>query len=120
MTYKAYYYLKPSGRAPLEEYLASLRNKLLEAHMKALIDKLIERGGALPYPFIKHVWKKVYELRLAHLGLQHRIFYFIHIAGRIILLDGFTKKTPKIPRRLLKKIQSYYQNYLVYRYEKPY
>ncbi len=120
MTYKAYYYLKQSGRVPLEEYLENLKDKRLEAHIKALIDRLIEKECRLPWPFIKHIWEKIYELRLEHHNARSRIFYFIFEKGKIILLDGYTKKSQKIPHKVLSRIQNHYLDYLNHHYEKPY
>ncbi len=117
MTYKAYYYLKSSGRAPLAEYLKGLKEKQAVSDIIFAIVRLREEKCQLPPPFIKHVWKKVYELRLQHQRSQYRIFYFIYLQGKVILLDGYTKKTNKIPRRILKRVQCYYFDYLTNQYE---
>ncbi|MBI5411715.1 type II toxin-antitoxin system RelE/ParE family toxin [Candidatus Peregrinibacteria bacterium] len=120
MTYKAYYYLKSNGRAPLAQYVINLKDKKAEEEIFAAISWLIDEKCQLPPPYIKHVWKKIYELRLECKGNQYRIFYFIYIEGKIILLDAYTKKTNRIPNRLLKKIQNYYFDYLNHRHEKEF
>lgn len=113
---KAYFYLKQNNRSPLEEYISKIRQKREIAIIKALIDKLIEENGILPPPFAKKVFGKIWELR-SRLG--NRIFYTIH-NGKIILLDGYTKKQDKIPRRKIIQVQNYYHDYLVYKYLKVY
>lgn len=122
MTYKAYYYLKLSGRAPLAEYLDELKLKNREAtsDIFSAIKMLVDEKCFLPPPFLKHIWKKVYELRIQHQKNQYRVFYFIYLPGKIILLDGYTKKTQKIPPRILRKIQLYYFDYLIHRHEKEF
>lgn len=120
MTYKAYYYLKSNGRAPLEEYFKKIGNRVTVAAIKALIDRLIQSKCVLPPKFIKPVSGKIYELRLAHFTNQHRVFYFIIEKGKIILLDGYIKKTDKIPKRILERIEKYYFNYLKCNHEKRY
>lgn len=120
MTYKAYYYLKNNGRSPLEEYLETIKNKRVLAAIKALIDKLLEYECRLPSKFVKPVKRKIYELRLEKFKNQYRVFYFIYFKGKIILLDGSTKKSQKIPPKVFKKVQNYYQDYLINQNEKSY
>lgn len=115
--YKVVYYLKSNKRAPAEEYLKGLKNKRDIARMVALIEKLREDNGRLPYPHAKNVEKKIWELRATFGG---RVFYFITIGKKIVLLDGATKKANRIPNKDLKKIREYYQDYLQNHYEKSY
>lgn len=84
------------------------------------IDFLLESGANLAYPHIKPIWKKVYELRFKTIGGQQRIFYFMHTGNKIVLLDGDTKKTQKIPLRILGRVKKYYLDYLKHGHEKPY
>lgn len=44
----------------------------------------------------------------------------MHTGSKIVLLDGYTKKTKKIPLRILKRVKKYYLDYLKYGHEKPY
>ena len=119
--YKAFYYLKLSGRAPLEEYFGHFDRKGFPiAEITTCIDELIKSEGYLPAPYTKHVWGKLYELRFKALNGQQRIFYFIHTQRKIILLDGYTKKTAKIPKRILDRVKNYYFDYLKNGYEKEY
>ena len=87
------------------------------ARMVALIEKLREENGQLPYPHAKHVEKKIWELRATYGG---RVFYFIALGKKIVLLDGITKKTNRIPKTDLDKIREYYQDYSQNQREKSY
>ncbi|MFH0820452.1 MAG: type II toxin-antitoxin system RelE/ParE family toxin [Candidatus Peregrinibacteria bacterium] len=120
MTYKAYYYLKPSGRAPLAEYLKEFKDKRTIAVIFKFIVRLISSECQLPSNFVKPVVEKIYELRICYHGNHYRIFYFIRERGKVILLDGYTKKTNKIPSRILKRVQNYYFDYLTHQYEKEF
>ena len=102
MTYKAYYYLKSNGRAPLEEYLRTIKDTRTLIAIDGLLERLINTKCMLPNDLVKHVTEKIYELRLVQHGNQHRIFYFLFQIGKIILLDGYTKKSNKIPKHILK------------------
>jgi len=118
--YKAFYYLRSNGRAPLEAYFKKVKQKIELTDIKAHIYYLIDQKCDLPPPYIKHIWQKVYELRFKSIGGQQRIFYFIHNKKIIILLDGYTKRTNKIPIRILKRIKKYYIDYLNTNYDKEY
>lgn len=115
--YRVVYYLKSNNRAPAEEYLKGLKNKQDIARMVALIEKLREEKGQLPFPHAKNVEKKIWELRATFGG---RIFYFVAIGKKIILLDGITKKSDRIPNKDLKRIRGYYRDYLQSNHEKSY
>ncbi len=120
MTYKAYYYLKSNGQSPLENYLQKIKDSRVLVAIGVLIDRLIHTKCNLPYGIIKPVKGKIYELRLTRFKNQHRIFYFILKRGKIILLDGYAKKTNKIPKKILNKIEKYYSDYLTNHYERIY
>lgn len=106
--YRVVFYLKSNRKAPAEEYIQKLGNKRYIAQILALIDKLREEKGRLPYPFAKHIESKIWELR-AHFG--GRVLYFVNAGRKIILLDGFTKQKDKIPNKDLDRIRGYYQDY---------
>lgn len=120
MTYIAYYYLKQSNRSPLEEYLETIKDKPTLAKIYRLICRLIETNCNLPYEFSRPVTGKIYELRLNTGGKQHRIFYFLPEKEKIILLNGYTKKTQKIPKHILKATLNHYKNYLTFHNEKKF
>jgi len=115
--YRAVYYLKSGRKAPAEEYIKKLKDKRSVAQVVALIDKLLEENGQLPFPFAKRVEDKIWELR-AHFG--GRVFYFVNTGRKIILLEGITKKADRIPNQDLKRIRNYYIDYLATRREKRY
>ena len=114
---KVVFYIKDNNRAPAEEYLKNLKNKRYLAKMVALVDKLCEEDGKLPKPYAKNVGNKIWELR-AHFG--GRIFYFSNIGTKIVLLDGITKKTNKIPAKDLHRVKKYYKEYKLNLREKEY
>ncbi len=120
MTYKAYYYLKSNGRAPLEEYLSGIKDIRTLVAIESLINRLIDSKCQLTNDIVKPVIGKIYELRLMQKVNQCRIFYFIYENGKIILLDGYTKKSNKITKNILKRVQNYYYDYLNNNHERVY
>lgn len=118
--YTAFYYLKANGKSPLEAYFTKFKQKNELTDIKAHIHYLIDQKCNLPPPYIKHIWQKIYELRFKTIGGQQRIFYFIRTEQKVILLDGYTKKTNKIPSRILRRVKKYYIDYLNTNHEKTY
>jgi phage-related protein len=90
------YYELPSGEKPVETFLDGLDLKM---RVKALgsIDILAEFGNKLREPYSKAIGKGLYELRIKFAGDITRIFYFFIVDNKIILTNGFIKKTPKTP-----------------------
>ena len=91
------YYELPNGEKPVETFLDSLDLKM---RVKALgsIDILAEFGNTLREPYSKAIGKGLFELRIKFAGDITRIFYFFFVGNKIILTNGFVKKTRKTPR----------------------
>jgi len=90
------YYELPSGDKPVEKFIDSLDVKM---RVKALgcIDILAEFGNALREPYSKAIGNGLFELRIKFAGDITRIFYFFVVDNKIILTNGFIKKTRKTP-----------------------
>ncbi len=91
------FYDKPDGSEPAKEFLLSL-DKKMRAKIVMLIELLAENGSALREPYSKHIVDGIFELR-AKVGSDiSRVFYFFVIGKRIVLTNGFIKKTQKTPK----------------------
>ena len=90
------YYELPNGEKPVEKFLDSLDMKM---RVKALgcIDILAEFGNTLREPYSRAMGKGLFELRIKFAGDITRIFYFFVVDNKIILTNGFVKKTQKTP-----------------------
>lgn len=103
-------YETDDGHIPLKAFLDKLNDK---HHAKALRDlELLEVfGPALTEPQVKHLDGKLWELRTTFAGNISRIIYFMESHGRIILLNGFVKKTAKTPVGELDKAKRYMEDW---------
>ncbi len=110
-SYQIVYYTKSSGRAPVKEYIY-LFEKLEREEIHKNIEFLLQKEGRLFAPQVKHIYKKIWELRIKYVNHQHRILYFIDPYKRIVMLSAFLKKTQKTPRSEIKKAYKYYLHYL--------
>jgi phage-related protein len=69
----------------------------MRAKAVASLTILAEYGNTLREPYSKAVGKGLFELRIRFAGDITRIFYFFFVYNRIILTNGFIKKTQKTP-----------------------
>ncbi len=91
------YYALPNGEKPIEQFIDSLDLKM---RVKALgsVAILADFGNALREPYSKAIGNGLFELRIKFAGDITRIFYFFFVGNKIILTNGFVKKTRKTPR----------------------
>lgn len=87
----------------VNEFIVSLEESAI-AKLLRTIDLLEKFGNQLQLPHSKSIGHGLFELRI-HGRKEIRIFYGYH-KKRAILLYGFIKKTPQIPRKELNIAQS--------------
>lgn len=105
------FYETETGVQPAKDFLLSLDVKM-RAKMMNIIDILKENGYRLREPYSKHITNGIFELR-AKVGSDiKRVMYFFYIGRRVILTNGFIKKTSKIPKEEIEKAKKYRQDYL--------
>ena len=100
----------PDGRKPVEEFLDSLPIKMRIKAVDSL--DLPERyGNPLRMPYSKALNDGLFELRIKFSGDISGIFCFFHAGNRIVVANGFVKKTQKTPQTELTKAQKYKKDY---------
>ena len=104
------FYQFPSGEKPVADFLNSLDKKM---RAKALhsIAVLEEFGNALREPHSKPMGDGLFELRIKFASDISRIFYFFVVDNKIILTNGFVKKTMKTPKAELDLARRYKADY---------
>lgn len=107
------FYTKDNGKVPVAEFLDNLELLNEELWAKAIIkiDLLAEFGFKLTEPHVKFIKNGVYELRIKFDNNHTRIFYFFAKGKKIILTNGFIKKTNKTPSKEIKIAVDYKNNY---------
>lgn len=84
--------------------------------MQAKIFKNLElpesRGNELREPFSKHLEDGIFELRSKVSSDITRVLYFFVIGQKIILTNGFVKKTQKTPKSEIDLAKKYRNDYL--------
>lgn len=92
------FYETKDGQRPIEEFLDSLDDKMT-AKLVGLMEILEEYGNNLRMPYSKHLEDGIFELRCKQGSGIVRILYFFYYEGKIIITNGFVKKTQKTPRQ---------------------
>ena len=111
MDYTVEYYEKDDGSRPAEEFILSQDNKMQAKIFKNL--ELLEiRGNELREPFSKHIEDGIFEIRNKVGNDITGIFYFFVIGQKIILTNGFIKKTQKTPKAEITLAKKYRNDYL--------
>ncbi len=96
--FEVIFYEKRNGECPVEEFLSNLDVKM-RAKMVGLLEILEEKGTALREPYSKHLDDGIFEIRCKLGNDITRILYFFYYEGKIILTNGFIKKTNKTPQK---------------------
>lgn len=104
------FYTLPDGRKPVEEFLDSLPIKM---RIKAIdsLDLLEQYGNQLRMPYSKALNDGLFELRIKFSSDISRIFYFFYVGNKIVVTNGFVKKTQKTPQVEHVKAQKYKKDY---------
>ncbi len=109
--YEIIFYDKPDGTEPAKEFLLSLDHKM-RAKMLKTIDLLEANGIELREPYSKALEDGIFELR-AKVGSDiSRVLYFFLVGKKVILTNGFIKKTNKTPPAEKERAKRYRAEYL--------
>ena len=104
------FYQLPNRKKPVEEFLDSLDKKMRAKAIYGL-SILEEYGNTLREPHSKSMGDGLFELRIKFAGDISRIFYFFVVDNKIILTNGFIKKTLKTPKAELDLARKYKADY---------
>lgn len=105
------FYDKPDGSEPVKEFLLSVDDKM-RARMMRTIELLAKNGTALRMPYSEHIVDGIFELRAKVCSDISRVLYFFVIGKRIVLTNGFVKKTQKTPKNEIELAKKYRNEYL--------
>ena len=109
--FEVLFYEKEDGTRPAEEYLLSEDVKL-QAKMSREILLLEEFGNLLRKPHSELLEDGIFELR-AKVGTDiSRVLYFFIVGKKVILTNGFRKKTEKTPRDVIELAKNYRDDFI--------
>ena len=105
------YYEKEDGTFPAEEFILSLDTKM-QAKMFRELELLETFGNELREPHSKPLGDGIYEIRAKVASDITRVLYFFVVNKKIILTNGFVKKTQKTPDNEIALAKKYRKDYL--------
>ncbi|GHU99627.1 hypothetical protein FACS1894211_05360 [Clostridia bacterium] len=104
------FYEKENGQKPAQDFLDDLDERF-RAKVIREIDMLEAKGTEVREPFSKYLKEGIFELRIQLASNISRVFYFFFAGRKIILTNGFIKKTQKTPAAELNKAKQYKLDY---------
>ena len=110
MNYSVEYYEKEDGTYPAEEFILS-QDKKMQAKLFMALEFLEEKGPLLREPYSKSLGDGIFEVRAKQGSDISRVLYFFVVVKRIILTNGFVKKTQKTPTNEIERAKRYRKDY---------
>lgn len=105
------FYTRCNGEKPAKDFILSLDIKM-RAKLLGIIDILEEKGTQLRKPYSRHLQDGIFEV-LCKVGTDiTRVLYFFYYGKKIILTNGFIKKTQQTPKNEIKLAKSYRKDFL--------
>lgn len=108
--YEIEFYDLEDGSAPVKEFLDALDPKM-KAKTLRTIDLLEQNGPRLRLPYSGSLGNGLFELRVRQGSDITRVLYFFFIGKKVVLTNGFTKKTQKTPPAMMELARRYKADY---------
>ncbi|HIQ67814.1 MAG TPA: type II toxin-antitoxin system RelE/ParE family toxin [Candidatus Faecousia excrementigallinarum] len=109
--FEVLFYEKEDGSEPAREFILSLDTKM-RAKVLRTVQLLANNGTQLREPYSKALDDGIFELRTKVGSDISRVLYFFVVGRRVILTNGFIKKTQKTPQEEIKRAKLYRADYL--------
>jgi len=111
LAFEVNFYKTADGYCPVETFFNSLDKKMVAKLLKGVI-LLEEFGNELREPYSKSLDNGIFELRAKHSSNITRVLYFFIENHKIILTNGFVKKSQKTLFQKSKKLKTIEQTIL--------
>ena len=105
------FYETAEGRVPAEEFIDSQDTKM-QAKIYREIGLPVEKGNALRMPHSEYLDEGIFQLRAKVGNDIFGVLYFFVIGKKIILTNGFVKKTQETPPDEIALAKKYRAGYL--------
>lgn len=110
MVYTVEYYETEDGTKPAEDFILSQDIKM-RAKLFTMLEFLEEKGPALREPYSKPLGDGIFELRAKQSSDIARVLYFFVVGQKVVLTNGFVKKTTKTPPAEINRAKRYRADY---------
>lgn len=104
------YYETEDGRRPAEDFILSQDNKM-QGKIFLSLELLELKGPELREPYSKSLGDGIFEIRAKQGTGISRVLYFFVVGRKIILTNGFVKKTQRTPSGEIDRAKRYRADY---------
>lgn len=108
--YTVIFYEMEDGSHPAYDYINTLSNKM-QAKIYKIAAMLEQTGPQLRMPYSEHLQDGIFQIRAQQEGNISRVLYFFAVGQRIVLTNGFTKKTTRTPPAEIERAKKYRADY---------
>ena len=108
--YDVLFYDLPDGSKPVKDFMDTLDAKMFVKVVRT-IDMLKQVGPSMRLPYSEHLDDGIFEIRVKQGTNTTRVLYFFFVGKKIILTNGFVKKTQKTPKNELALAKKYRDEY---------
>lgn len=116
--YEIEFYDRPDGTEPAKDFILSLDTKM-RAKVLRTIGLLRDAGPSLREPYSKPLDDGIFEIRTKLGSDITRVLYFFVVGKKVILTNGFVKKTQKTPPVEIALAKQYRADYLARKETEP-
>ena len=109
--YDVLFYDLPDGSKPVKDFMDTLDAKMFVKVVRT-IDMLKQVGPSMRLPYSEHLDDGIFEIRVKQGTNITRVLYFFFVGKKIILTNGFVKKTQKTPKNELALAKKYRDEYI--------
>jgi len=104
--FQVLFYEKQDGTRPAYDFINALPQKM-RTKMYRLLVMLANNGCELRMPYSEHLGDGIFELRAQSGSDITRALYFFYVGSRVIVTNGFVKKTQQTPRSEIEKAKKF-------------
>lgn len=104
------FYEMSDGTEPAKEFILSLDTKMRAKVLRTVL-LLGDSGPALREPYSKPLDDGIFEIRTKFGSDITRVLYFFVVGKKVILTNGFIKKSQKTPRAEIELAKKYRADY---------
>ena len=108
--FKVEFFEKDDGTYPAAEFILSQDVKM-QTKLFRLLELLELKGNELREPYSKSLEDGIFEIRAKQGSDITRVLYFFVVGRKVILTNGFVKKTQKTPKREIERAKRYRADY---------
>lgn len=106
------FYQTENGECPVEDFI-ELQDIKMQAKIYKMLELLEERGNRLRMPYSEYLGDGIFQIRAQVGNNITRVLYFFFVDEKIILTNGFMKKTQRTPPSELVLAKKYRADYLI-------